>query len=210
MSPPPKPKVPRTPPGHLVKEPDDIVDYTAMVWRIHRTQGQHVLPWNALRTYGPLPSMRWDPHPGPHPTPTTIGVLYAATDIATSLAEVYQTTRVVDTHTGAPTLTAWQPTRPVRLLDLSGTWLLRNSASAALLAAPRSTCRRWACAIHSTWPDLDGLYAPSTMTGRPNIVLWNNAIDSIPALPSFSRPLGHPLIWSITQASAAQIGYRIV
>jgi RES domain len=210
VSPGRKPKAPRTPPAQLIREPHDLVDYTATLWRIHRTAGEHVLPWNTLRTYGPLPSMRWDPHPGAEPISTAEGVLYAAADIGTSLAEVYQTTRVIDTRAGAPTLTAWQPQRGLRLLDLSGTWLLRNSASAALLAAPRSTCRRWARAIYTTWPELDGLHVPSTLTGRPNIVLWNAAADSIPTMPSFSRPLTHPLVWSIAQAAAAEIGYHIL
>jgi hypothetical protein len=137
-------------------------------------------------------------------------VLYAAADLATSLAEVYQTTRVIDTRAGTPTLTAWHPRRPLHLLDLSTTWLLRNSASTALLAAPRSVCRRWARAIYTTWPDLDGLYVPSTMTWRPNIVLWTAAADSIPMMPAFSRPLAHPLVWSITQAAAGEIGYTIL
>jgi hypothetical protein len=210
VNPRPKPKAPRPPPQQLIREPHDIADYAGTLWRVHRTEGEHVLPWNTLRTYGPLPSMRWDPHPGPHPISGAEGVLYAAADVATSLAEVYQTTRVIDTRAGAPTLTAWQPQRRLRLLDLSGTWLLRNSASAALLAAPRSICRRWAHVIYTTWPELDGLYVPSTMTGRPNIVLWNAAADSIPAMPSFSRPLTHPLVWSITHAAAAEIGYHIL
>ena len=42
------------------------------------------------------------------------------------------------------------------------------------------------------------------MTGHPNIVLWNAAADSIPTMPSFSRPLTHPLVWSIAQAAAAE------
>jgi hypothetical protein len=117
---------------------------------------------------------------------------------------------MIDTRAGAPALTAWQPQRRLRLLDLSGTWLLRNTASAALLAAPRSICRRWARAIYTAWPELDGLYVPSTLTGRPNIVLWNAAADSIPTMPSFSRPLTHPLVWSIAQAAAAEIGYHIL
>jgi hypothetical protein len=210
VSPRPIPNAPRTPPQPLIREPHDIADYTGTLWRVHRTEGEHVLPWNTLRIYGPLPSMRWGPHPGPEPISAAEGVLYAAADVATSLAEVYQTTRVIDTRAGAPTLTAWQPQRRLRLLDLSGTWLLRNTASAALLAAPRSTCRRWARAIYTTWPELDGLYVPSTMTGRPNIVLWNAAADSIPTMPSFSRPLAHPLVWSIAQAAATEIGYPIL
>ncbi|HET9877041.1 MAG TPA: RES family NAD+ phosphorylase [Mycobacterium sp.] len=209
MTPPPKPKAPRSPPEPLVAEPDDVIAYTGVLWRVHRTRGEHVLAWNALRTYGPLPSMRWDPHPGSAPTSHIEGVLYAAADVATTLAEVYQATRIIDTRAGGPRLTAWDPVRPLRLLDLSGTWLIRNHASAALLAGPRSTCRRWACAIHTTWPHLDGLVAPSTMTGRPTVVLWTPAADSIPDTPSFSRELAHPLVWSIAQAGAAEIGYRI-
>lgn len=210
MSPRPKPKTPRTPPAQLVREPGDILDHSGTLWRVHRTEGEHVLPWNKLRTYGPLPSMRWDPHPGPDPSTRAEGVLYAAADVATSLAEVYQTTRVIDTRAGAPTLTAWRPQRTLRLLDLSGTWPLRNTASAALLAAPRTICRRWARAIYTTWPDLDGLYVPSTLTGRPNIVLWTASEHSIPTMPSFSRPLSHPLVWSIAQAAATEIGYHIL
>ena len=197
------------PPGRLTRDANDVTDYTGTLWRVHRTEGAHVRSWNRLRTYGPLPSMRWEPHPGEQPATTSEGVLYAAADIAAGLAEVYQSTRVVDTRCDAPTLTAWQSSRGLSLLDLTGTWPLRNTASAALLAAPRSVCRRWAHAIRTTWPDLDGLYVPSTLTGRPNIVLWQSATDSLPALPAFSRPLAHPLVWSIAHAAATEIGYEI-
>lgn len=206
----PKPKVPRTPPERLTKEPGDGVNYTGILWRVHRTTGEHVRPWNALRTYSPLRSMRWDPHPSPQPAEHSDGVLYAASDVASTLAEVYQSTRVIDTRAGAPRLTAWEPTRPLQLLDLSGTWLLRNAASAALLAAPRSTCRRWARAIYASWPELDGLQVPSTMTGRINVVLWTAAADAMPTAPSFSRPLTQPLVWSLAHAAAAEIGYQIL
>lgn len=153
--------------------------------------------------------MRWDPHPAGQPSTHAEGILYTALDIATGLAEAYQLTRLIETRAGAPALTGWQPSRPLRLLDLSGTWLLRNGASTALLAAPRSTCRRWARAIHTNWPDIDGLHVPSTLTGRPNVVLWNPAVNSLPTMPGFSRPLTHPLVWSIAQEAANEIGYRI-
>jgi hypothetical protein len=32
-----------------------------------------------------------------------------------------------------------------------------------------ATCRAWAQGIFTTWPDIDGPLAPSTMTGRPLI-----------------------------------------
>ncbi|GAB7065949.1 hypothetical protein JCM12141A_02380 [Mycolicibacterium hodleri] len=28
--------------------------------------------------------------------------------------------------------------------------------------------------------------------------------------PSFSRPLAHPIVWSIAQSAASEIGYRIL
>lgn len=210
MNPRPKPKAPQAPPRSLVAEPADVVDYSGVLWRAHRATGAHVLPWNALRSYGPLPSMRWDPHSGTQPGSHPECVLYAAADVATAVAETFQTTRVIDTRTGAPRLTAWQPVRPLRLLDLSGTWLTRNGASMALVAAPRSTCRRWSGAIHAALPHLDGLAVPSTMTGGLNLVLWVAATDSLPESPSFSRALTHPMVWSIAQAAAAEIGYRVL
>lgn len=197
------------PPTSLSREPDDVGDHPGILWRVHRTVGEHVLAWNELRRFGPLPSMRWEPHPGPTPAPSDEGVLYASGDVATALAEVFQTTRLIDTRMSAPRLTAWQPTRPLRLLDLSGTWLIRNGASTALLSAPRSICRRWARAIRTTWPELDGLAVPSTMTAAQNVVLWGPAADVMPELPAFSRDLAHPLVWTLAQQAADEIGYRI-
>jgi len=203
-------KTPRTPPDRLTRDADDVIDHAGILWRIHRTAGEHVLPWNGFRTFGPLPSMRWEPHPGERPTQCAEGVLYAAGDVTTCLAEVYQDTRVIDTYAAGATLTGWQPLRPLRLLDLSGTWPLRNSASAALSAAPRAVSRRWARAIRTAWPDIDGLSAPSTMTGRRNVVLWSPAADSLPDLPEFSRPLSTSVVWSIVHAAATEIGYRVL
>lgn len=154
-------------------------------------------------------SRPWDPHREPLGVDTA-GVLYASTDVATALAEVFPATRLIDTRAGVPRLTAWEPVRPLRLLDLSGIWLIRNGASVALIAAPRPTCRRWAAAILATWPHLDGLAVPSTMTNALNVVLWNPAADSLPEAPLFSRPLEDPLVWSIARAAATDIGYRIL
>ena len=96
MNPTDKPKVPRTPPEPLRRERGDVLTVTARLWRIHRTRGVHVIPWNALRRYGPLPSMRFDPHPPPLGEHDE-GVLYAATSLTTALAETFQTTRLIDT-----------------------------------------------------------------------------------------------------------------
>lgn len=203
-----RPKVPHTPPAPLQRQPGDVVGFNGILWRIHRTQGSHVLPWNALRTYGPLPVMRFDPHP----EPTGIhaeGVMYAATTVPAAFAETFQATRMIDTVSFQPHLTAWTPVRALRLLDLTGTWALRNQAAHSLVAASRTTCRAWARAIRSTWPDLDGLWVTSTMTGAPNVVLWNPAATSFPTFPAFSQPLGDPVVRGIAARVAVQVGYRI-
>lgn len=186
------------------------MEFREVLWCIHRTRGEHVMEWNAMRRYGPLPSARFAPHPEP-PGPGAEGVTYAGVDIATALAEVFQETRVVDTASWAPQATAWVPARSLQLLDLTGTWALRNGAAAALTAAPRPTCREWARAIRSTWPDLDGLLYESTMTGHRNVVLWNPAVETFPARPSFSRSLSHPVLWEVCRRVAVEdLGYAIV
>lgn len=206
-------KVPRVPPGPLSVHSSEVVEYAGPQWRIHRTAGRHLVAWNEARRYGPLTSMRFDPHPtdpcGPalHPS---IGVHYSAVDITTAVAETFQRVRAVDLFAGGPVLTGWRPVRPLRLLDLAGTWALRQGAAQSLTAAPRSVCRAWAHAVHAELPELDGMWAPSTMTGAANIVLWHRAVDALPAAPAFTRPLDHPDVRRMLGPICAGIGYRLL
>jgi hypothetical protein len=203
-------KVPRTPPAPLTLTATDITDLKETLWRVHRTTGPHVLSWSELRDYGPLGHMRYDPHPpGPATAHPGFGVSYAALDVTTAVAEAFATTRLIDVTSGAPHATAWTPARKLDLLDLGGDWPLRNGAASALTAANRPVCRAWAHAIHTELRSVDGLLAPSTMTGRPIVVLWDNSADSFPSSPEFSRPLSHPLLWTVAQQAAEHIGYRI-
>lgn len=169
-----------------------------------------MLAWNQLRDHGPLATMRWEPHPEPRGDHRE-GVMYTATDLGTAVAEVFQATRLIDTISGVPHATAWEPTRPLRLLDVTEGWALRNGAAAALGASARSTCRGWARSIATTWPDLDGLWVTSTLTGHHGVVLWTAAADSFPGSPQFSRPLGDPTLRAILSRIAAQdLNYRIL
>jgi hypothetical protein len=197
------------PPQQLRRRSQDVIAIQQVLWRVHRTQGQHVIGWNAFRRYGPVTSGRYDPHPEPADVYPGYGVSYTATDLKTSVAEVFQTTRRIDTIHGAPYATAWTPIRPLRLLDLCQDWALFNGAAAALTAAGRPTCRAWSRAIHDTWPDLDGLRASSTMTGAPMIVMFELAASAMPASPEFSEPLAAGAIWSAVAAIAAEIGYQV-
>lgn len=204
----PYPKVPRNPPRELFYRPEDVLSVQPTLWRIHRTQGAHVIAWNGFRTFGATPA-RYDPHPEPQGDHPGDGVSYAALDLKTSAAEVYQTRRRIDTTTYAPYVTSWTPTRPLRLLDLTGDWALANGAAASLAQAPRPTCRNWSRTIHQTWPTLDGLWAPSTMTGNPMVVLYEPAASAMPSFPAFSEPLSAAVVWSVLARIAADIGYLI-
>ena len=117
---------------------------------------------------------------------------YAATDVVTCLAEVFAASRVVDVGRRAPYLTGWRPTRVLTLLDLTETWPIRNGASHLLTSGPKSVCRAWARAVDTEWPDLDGLWSVSTMTGRPMVTLFTAAADAFPRRPAFSRTAGQP------------------
>ncbi|RIJ76783.1 hypothetical protein D1871_10480 [Nakamurella silvestris] len=78
-----------------------------------------------------------------------------------------------------------------------------------MFAAPRSTCRAWARAIHQTWDDVDGLLSPSTMTSRTMVTLFERAADSIPPRPQFARPLTNPYVWNVVADAAREVGYTI-
>lgn len=168
-----------------------VVTTDAVVWRVHRTSGEHVVPWHQLRYWGAASTMRFDPHePPPHVQDR--GVSYAALDVPTALAEVFQRSRVINTRRGTPYLTAWSPLRPLTMLDLTCTWPIRAGASHAVNTGRRDHCRAWARAIHAARPDLDGLWHRSSVTGREAVTLFAHAGDSFPERPLMSLPLDRP------------------
>ncbi|HEV8055113.1 MAG TPA: RES family NAD+ phosphorylase [Nocardioidaceae bacterium] len=178
-------------------------------WRVHHTMGSHVVPWNALRRYGPVARCRFDPHEPPA-RDQAVGVCYLAADVPTALAEFCQLTRTVNVRRKAPHLTGLSVARPLQLLDLTGRWPLRAGASQAINTGRRDVTRAWARAITSAWPDLDGLRHASSMTGRPCVTLFDPAADALPSEPSFSEPLAHPGLRPWLAAACRDIGYQLL
>lgn len=206
------PKNPRTPPGPLAVHDTDIFTYdtTAPLFRIHTIRGRHPMPWNGLREFGPLHQMRWDPHHPPLGMHPGVGVAYCATDPTTAFAEVFQSRRTIRTNPDQA-LSAWFPSRDLRLLNLTGLWATKNGASASLHAAPRSTCRAWARSIHDQLSErIDGLSVPSTMTLAPMTVLFSASASAFPAAPHLSVLLSHATGRSLASKAAHALGWPIL
>jgi hypothetical protein len=207
-------KLPAAPPPEELAaigvRPDEEHRTQARLLRIHRTLGEHVVPWNAFRHHGPLALGRFDPH-DPPPRTQEAGVLYAALAAQTCVAEVFQLRRVVNRRRGAPYLTAFTPTRELRLVDLRGAWPTRAGASQAIASGRRDVARGWARSIHAGLAAFDGVVYPSSMDGgRPAFALFERAADAMPGEPDGSWPLGHPALADALAGVCQALGYRLL
>jgi hypothetical protein len=207
------PKLPDRPdPGTLASSRPDFhtIPTSTVLWRIHRTTGAQVTAWKVLRSYGPIASCRFDPHPeGPPRLHPGMGVLYAAGSLPTALAEVFQATRIVDCVTDSPAATAFRFNRPVRLLDLTGGWPLRAGASHVINTGRRSATRAWARAFLGAWPALDGLWHTSSLTGHPCVTVYPAAAGALPDDSDHTFALGDPLYADWLLGAADSIGYDL-
>jgi hypothetical protein len=184
----------------LLRPDEDVVavhSATRLV-RIFAAGGAHRQRWNAFRYNGPLPHARFDPHPlGPDGAPAVSkdhGSLYFGLSVRTSVAEVFQTTSVVDRSTRRPHLVVLRPRRTLRLLDLAGLWPTRAGASQEISSGAKLVTQAWARAIRLAHPELDGLWYRSSMdSGDPAICLWDPpASGALPTAPDLLLPLDYP------------------
>lgn len=179
-----------------------------VIWRAHRTSGDHVLAWNELRTFGPI--LRFDPHPRPRGDHPRHGVWYGADDVPGALAEMFQGTRVIDRTAGTPYLTGLRFTRPLRLLDVGGfgdgRWPTRVGGNFALGTAAHGIAQHWARTIRATHPDLDGLVYRGRFSGGLCLAVFTPAAGAFPPAPSLSLPLDHPGLVSRLADAARRIG----
>lgn len=212
------PKAPLSPKAPLRLGPDDVVVWSAPLWRIHAIAGPHPAAWNELRAFGPVAECRWDPHPEPRQLHTAAGspfrgvapaVAYTAADPDTAFVEVSQ--NGIITLSPDRALTAWEPRRSLELLDLAGSdFLMRNGATDTLLSAPRSTCRAWARAIwEQHGGSISGLLTRSTWTGDPVVVLFPMAATHFPAAPAFTRSLDHPDVATLARRAGRRFGWPV-
>jgi hypothetical protein len=186
-----------------------------MIYRIFSSAGKNSVNWRSFRHFGPL-AARFDPHLSDKmgkPTDGSRGILYGAIGaeaIPTCLAEVFQSSRIIDRHAHKPVLCAFTLTRGVTLLDLSGAFTTRIGASMAINTGPRPRAQLWAQRLYDAYPDIDGiLYASSMYANQPAIALFERAGSAINSNPSLHRLLSDPAMDDILINTAAVIGYQI-
>lgn len=179
------------------------------LWRIYFRGGRHPTFWDTFRTFGPTRS-RFDHHLPP-PRSQTRSILYGALAGPTCLAEVFQQTRVVDRSASDPWLVSFKLQRALDLLDLTGIWPTRAGASMAIANGPRPRAQRWSRTIYRAYPQIHGLYYPSSMYGnQPSVSLYERAHGALPNRPVFHRPLRDPGLLGILQRAAMNLGYGLV
>jgi hypothetical protein len=205
----------------MAKFPDPPADLAAVapviatvsagtrLWRIYSAGGPHPVTWRDFRHFGPNKA-RFDHHDLPRGTQAR-GILYAAREPLTCLAEVFQATRVIDRAAKDRWLVAFDLARDISLLDLTGVWPTRAGASMAINSGQRPRARRWSRAIYAAYPGAEGLlYSSSMHANKPCVALYERAQTATPAAPSFHRALSDPSLLGRLNTAATRIGYGLV
>jgi hypothetical protein len=198
----------------LFRSTEDIVAVpraTRLV-RIFAAGGRHRQRWDSFRYTGPLPHARFDPHPLAASGTKDHGVLYFGLSVRTSVAEVFQSTSIVDRSTRRPHLVVLRPRRTLSLLDLCGLWPTRAGASQEISSGPKAMTQAWARAIRAAHPTLDGLWYRSSMdSGDPAICLWDPPAGSaLPATPDVLLPLDYPGLDLPLSRICAELNYTLI
>lgn len=177
--------------------------------RIYHRGGAHPTDWRAFRFYGPL-NARFDHHEPPASLQRR-GIMYAATQAVTCIAEKFQAARTIDPFTDEPWLVVFWLRRTVRLLDLTGAWPTRAGASMAINSGQRPRARRWSQAIYAAYPEAEGLWYPSSMyRNAPAVALYERVESALPPSPEVNRALADPVLAISVETAALELNYGLI
>jgi len=179
--------------------------------RIYNTLGMYQTHWNRFRPFGPVPGGRLDHHLLP-PRKQARKILYCAFNAVTSLAEVFQDTRVIDPNRLAPRLARFKLVSSLMLLDLTDeAWSTEVGAPSNLYAGARPTAQEWSRAIFEVYPEIHGIFYPSVRhRGGRSVALYERAIPALPTAPDDDIALAEPELRIALENAAEEIGYDIV
>ena len=179
-------KLPQSPDRPLPLSPSDVKEINVPLWRIFKTSGAHPSTWNEMREFGPLPSMRFDPHPAGVPQDHPgVGVAYAGEDFYTAFAEVFSDAHTIDRNEDIRVLAAWEPTRTLSVLDLTAREVPSFFGAASIqMTDDKVTTQTWARALFEDHGlNVDGIRSRSSVDNGIVITLFSRAADSFPAAP---------------------------
>ena len=187
----------------------EILPAGALFWRVYFRGGNHPTFWDTFRSFGPAGG-RFDHHLPP-PSVQERSIIYSAAHGQTCLAEVFQESRIIDRAARKPWLVAFHLRRDLALLDLTGSWPTRAGASMVMSSGTRPRAQRWSRTIYSAFPEVEGLYYPSSMAAnRPALALYERAVSALPAAPAFHRPLSDPTLLTLLRNVARDLGYVLL
>ena len=210
-------KLPRRPDPDRLRATEPSLTTVAsgqLLHRIYERGGDHPTLWHAFRHYGPL--SRFDHHLAEEygsPSLQERGIFYAATDVATAVAEFFQRNRRrVNRTRRQPWLVSFTLSGNARLLNLTDSFCLRAGASAKLVSGPFTHAQNWSRGFHDAYPQVHGLYYLSSLTNRPTVALYERAAGAslIPTETRFHRALADPLMHRVLTGIVDEIGYGLI
>lgn len=184
------------------------------LYRIYKRGGDYPTLWNSFRRYGPL--SRFDHHltdEDNNARQQARGVLYAATDIPTAVAEFFQRNRGrINRFRHRPWLASFALSGEIQLLNLTDTFCIRAGASMKLMTGPFAHAQAWSQGFYEAYPEIQGLYYASSLTNRPTIMLYERADTTgiFPSKTSLHRALSDPLLHQPLVIVAEEIGYQLL
>lgn len=187
-----------------------VLPTETLLWRVYLRAGRYPSAWNAFRHFGPTDA-RFDHHDLPPAAYADRAILYGADSVPTCLAEVFQTTRVIDRRRWVLHLAAFELDTPLSLLDVTGAWVTRAGGNMAINSGSRARSREWSRAIYDAYPELQGIrYASSMNANQPAVALYERRRPGLPVAPALDVPLDHPGLASFISQAARRFGYRVI
>lgn len=180
------------------------------LFRVYRAGGRHATTWGRFRTVGPARVGRFDHHPLPRGEHPDHGILYAAFDVETAIAEAFGDERMIDRWRDEPYIARFRLTDPVLSLDLATDWATRAGGSQELSSGPRPTSQAWSRAIWEDLGEIEALLYPSSMHGGgTNVAFFERAKRALARTPDRNLPLSLQAFERDLIRIATRLGYGL-
>lgn len=199
------------PPGEFTVLPDiETLARGERLFRIYFRGGTHPVGWDEFRDFGPTGS-RFDHHTLPRRSQRR-AILYATRHgeaISSALVEVFQVTRHIDRRLDDPWLAAFDLAEPLRLLSTHSNWPVQAGGNMAINSGPRGRSRQWSQAIYRSYPTIQGIAYPSSLTNEACVALYERARSALPPRPQLNIPLSHPSLSTHLLRCATGLGFTV-